>query len=72
MYKRQHQLFDLGSDPEELNNLFDTTQEKARELSKDLLEICDPEVENQKAEEFWQMQVSRFERGDESQIRGLR
>ena len=67
-----HQLFDLGSDPEELNNLFDTTQEKARELSKDLLEICDPEVENQKAEEFWQMQVSRFERGDESQIRGLR
>ncbi len=54
-----HQLFDLGTDPEELNNLFESNQNKAKELSDSLADICDPEAVHQQAEAFWQMQVAR-------------
>lgn len=54
-----HQLFDLGTDPEELNNPFESNQNKAKELSDALADICDPESVHQQAEAFWQMQVAR-------------
>ena len=54
-----HQLFDLGTDPEELNNLFESNENKAKELSDALADICDPEAVHQQAEAFWQMQVAR-------------
>lgn len=54
-----HQLFDLGTDPEELNNLFESNQNKAKELSDALADIRDPESVHQQAEAFWQMQVAR-------------
>ena len=56
-----NQLFDLNADPEELNNQFESNQSKAKELSVALADICNPESEHQRAEAFWQMQVSRHQ-----------
>lgn len=52
-----NQLFDLGNDPEELNNLYDSEAEKAAELETDLREICNPENESERAIAFQKKQL---------------
>ncbi|MDA2931312.1 sulfatase-like hydrolase/transferase [Acidobacteria bacterium AH-259-O06] len=47
-----HQLFHLESDPEELENLVRKRPEIFRELEGDLRQICSPEDENRRAEDF--------------------
>ena len=51
------QLFDLGNDPEELENRVEAEPVKARELGAALAEICDPGAEDRKAEAFWEKQM---------------
>ena len=51
------QLFDLGHDPEELDNQFEACPAKAEELSRALADVCDPAVEDREAEAFWQNQL---------------
>ena len=55
----EDQLFDLGDDPEELDNRVEANPAKAEELSSALAGICDPAVEDRKAEAFWEMQLVR-------------
>ncbi len=57
-----HQLFNLKEDPDELNNLASTKPEKFAELKADLLAICDPEAENQRAEEYILKQIEEMKR----------
>ncbi len=52
-----HQLFDLGTDPEELENQFEANPIRARDLSQALNDICDPQAVHEGAVAFWQMQV---------------
>ena len=52
-----HQLFDLGDDPDELENQYEACPPKAEELSAALAEVCDPAVENREAEAFWESQL---------------
>jgi choline-sulfatase len=52
-----HQLFDLGSDTQELVNVFEDHPDVARELTRDLRGICSPEQEDLKAEQFVQRQL---------------
>ncbi len=51
------QLFNLGNDPEELDNQHDAYPPKAEELSAALARICDPAVEDREAEAFWESQL---------------
>ena len=51
------QLFDLDNDPEELNNIIDANPTIASDLSTDLHSICDPQVENDRAEAFINAQL---------------
>ena len=51
------QLFDLGNDPEELENQYDANPPKAEELSAALAGICDPAVEDREAGAFWESQL---------------
>ena len=53
----EDQLFDLGNDPEELDNRIEADPAKAGELAAALADICDPETEDRRAEAFWEMQV---------------
>ena len=48
---------DLEADPDELRNLIDTYPDVARELASELYRVCDPEVENRRAEEFIERQL---------------
>lgn len=52
-----HQLFDLESDPEELDNVADTEKEIFNELVDELRSICSPEEENKRAHQFERKQV---------------
>lgn len=52
-----HQLFDLGDDPDELENQYEACRPKAEELAAALAEVCDPAVENREAEAFWESQL---------------
>ncbi|MCY3810602.1 MAG: sulfatase-like hydrolase/transferase [Gammaproteobacteria bacterium] len=54
------QLFDLATDPEELDNRLATNPRIAAELSGLLTHICDPVAVQQQAEAFWQMQVAQY------------
>ena len=54
------QLFDLGDDPEELENRYDACPEKAGELSAALESVCDPAFEDREAEAFWERQVRLY------------
>lgn len=47
-----HQLFDLEKDPEELNNLAGRQPKVEKRLEQALRQICNPEEENRRAEEF--------------------
>ena len=51
------QLFDLGNDPEELENRVATDSGKAAELGAALAGICDPEAEDREAVASWEKQV---------------
>ena len=51
------QLFDLGSDPEELENRYEACSPKAEELSAAPAGICDPAAEDRAAEAAWERQV---------------
>ena len=51
------QLFDLGDDPEELENRYQACSPMAEELSAALAGICDPAVEDREAEAAWERQV---------------
>ena len=53
----EDQLFDLGDDPEELENLVASDPGKAEELRAALDGICDPAAEDRKAEAFFEEQV---------------
>ena len=56
-----HQLFDLGNDPEELENLYGAHPARAGELSATLAGICDPPVVNDEAEASWENQLRLHE-----------
>lgn len=57
-----HQLFHLDSDPQELNDLAKANPEKVRELTRQIqLNFCDPEKEQDRAEEFIQQQIAVLE-----------
>ena len=51
-----HQLFDLGNDPEELENQYEADPAKAEELSVCLAGICDPAAADREAEAHWERQ----------------
>jgi len=53
-----NQLFNLETDPYELDNLYDTETEKAKSLEGLLRDICDPEREEQRAAEFIERQTA--------------
>lgn len=55
------QLFNLENDPNELNNLYDVQTTVVEELEKELQKICDPELENHRAEEFIEAQLASME-----------
>jgi choline-sulfatase len=52
-----HQLFDLESDPEELTNLAKGRADVVRRIENELRRICDPEVENRRADEYARRQM---------------
>jgi choline-sulfatase len=56
-----HQLFNLKQDPEELNNLVESNQEKVRELEDELRRICSPILENQRAEDCIHLQMAELD-----------
>ena len=53
----EDQLFDLGTDPEELENRIAEDPGKAEELGGALAGICDPEAEDRRAEAFFEAQL---------------
>ena len=58
-----NQLFDLETDPDELDNLYEIEPKTAKSLEDSLRSICDPEREEQRAREFIARQaeeVARF------------
>jgi choline-sulfatase len=52
-----NQLFDLEADPDELNNLSDKYPDIVRELEGELENICSPDEENIRAEQFIRRQL---------------
>ncbi len=52
-----HQLFDLESDPEELDNRYDREPEVAADLESELRRRCDPETEFARAHAFERRQL---------------
>jgi choline-sulfatase len=56
-----HQLFDLGSDPEELINQYQDVADVASDLERELREQCDPEEEFRRAHEFERRQLEAIE-----------
>lgn len=57
-----HQLFNLAEDPEELHNQASAHPEKLSELEEELRSICNPIVENQRAEDYIQFQLAELDR----------
>lgn len=56
-----HQLFDIEADPDELHNLADAEPDVVRCLTELLRsDFCDPEVEQDRAEEFIQRQLKEL------------
>ena len=53
-----HQLFDLDRDPDELQNVHGACAEVAADLERELRAICDPEVENDRADRFIETQLA--------------
>lgn len=52
-----HQVFDLDRDPGELTNLIDREPEVFRALDAELRAICNPEMENERAESYIGRQI---------------
>lgn len=57
-----HQLFNLADDPDELHNLASTHPEKLSELEGELRSICNPIKENQRAEDYIQIQLAELDK----------
>ena len=55
-----NQLFDLEIDPEELRNVMETFPNVTEELESQLRAVCDPEIENRRAEQFIEDQMATF------------
>lgn len=53
-----HLLFNLAEDPDELTNLAGKHPKKLKELERELREICSPEQENDRAEQFIEKQLA--------------
>ena len=56
-----HQLFNLETDPEELDNIIAAHPDVAADMEKDLRAVCNPERENDRAEAFIQAQLAAIE-----------
>lgn len=56
-YKAPAQLFNLKSDPDELNNLAQTMPEKVQEMDQILHRFCDPQEQQEKSEAYIQQQL---------------
>ena len=52
-----HQLFNLSTDPDELENRYKTHPEVAQGLEAELRKICSPEEEDARAEAFIEGQL---------------
>ena len=59
-----NQLFDMESKEKESNNIIEQYPEIAREMESELRKICDPEKENQRAEEYIQKQLKAIDEAD--------
>lgn len=59
-----HQLFDLGRDPDELQNVYAAHPAVAGNLESELRLICDPEGENDRADRFIEAQLASMSTGD--------
>ena len=53
-----HQLFDINRDPDELCNVYKKYREVAADLENELRLICDPEKENDRANDFITAQLA--------------
>lgn len=51
------QLFDLNTDPDELNNIINAHPNIVSDLSADLHNVCDPQTESDRAEAFAEAQL---------------
>jgi choline-sulfatase len=52
------QLFDLENDPDELTNLAETERSVVADMDKELRDICSPELENERTEQFIEAQLN--------------
>lgn len=53
-----HQLFDLKNDPSELHNVYDMRPEIGEMLEGYVYQICDPDQENERTEQFIEAQLA--------------
>jgi choline-sulfatase len=56
------QLFNLEDDPDELSNLAEIELDVVTDLDAELRKICSPEGENERAEQFIEMQLEAIEK----------
>ena len=59
-----HQLFDLDRDPDELQNVYGEFPAVAFDLEGELRSICDPEMENDRADRFIEAQLAAMATND--------
>ena len=59
-----HQLFDLDRDPDELQNVYGEFPAVASDLEGELRSICDPEMENDRADRFIEAQLAAMATND--------
>ena len=57
-----NQLFNIDEDPQELNNRISQNQSIARDLETELRNICDPDKENVRTDEYLASQLAEAER----------
>jgi len=56
-----HQLFNIETDRDELHNCIEEEPEIAADLETELRKICDPEKENQRADEYTEKQLDAIQ-----------
>jgi choline-sulfatase len=59
-----NQLFNLADDPNELTNLIAKYPDTSKEMEKELRKICDPDVENKRAEDYIQKELAALEKAN--------